>query len=231
MNESTEEHAPYTVHQRVYKPVSETEFRVIHLLPGKFLDEIQCVLETRSFLVKTRYEAISYQWGDESKKKPIRGAYLTTQPSVPGTLAKMLPDGATRAWMKMSQYLRETAKRYPALVRLPSRFFGGMILLQILLPLPLGPPLWIPALVPRDVYIAFWTLILGTRVTDFIVKVIKTTIELSETKPWSAGNNFRLSNIGLEGHERSWSYETLQVTTNLELALRYLRRENCARTL
>src|SRR5271168_4060357 len=58
--------------QRLYKDLSETEYRVVHLLPGKFLDEIQCVLETRPCRVKTRYEALSYVWGDDLKNtKPI----------------------------------------------------------------------------------------------------------------------------------------------------------------
>jgi hypothetical protein len=56
-------------------------------------------------------------------------------------------------------------------------------------------------------------------------------IELAETKPWFVAYDFRISRGEQQGGERPLNFETLEVTTNLELALRYLRRENRARTL
>ncbi|PMD32913.1 hypothetical protein L207DRAFT_589989 [Hyaloscypha variabilis F] len=108
----TGDSARNNVRQRLYKPISEIEYRVVHLLPGRFLDEIQCVLETRSFGVKTRYEAISYQWGDTPNTKPVRMAYSTTHPSTPGVLTKALPDRAPQVLVKAYRVLEAAAKRY-----------------------------------------------------------------------------------------------------------------------
>jgi hypothetical protein len=63
------------------------------------------------------------------------------------------------------------------------------------------------------------------------VKAIKLMIELAETKPWFVAYDFRISRREQQAGERPLNFETLEVTTNLELALRYLRRENHARTL
>lgn len=66
----------------LYKPLLVTEFRVVHLLPGKLSDEIHCVLETRSSEVNNGgYEALSYQWGDDSTTLPIRMARLNLETS------------------------------------------------------------------------------------------------------------------------------------------------------
>ncbi|KUJ13955.1 uncharacterized protein LY89DRAFT_753346 [Mollisia scopiformis] len=218
MNACTEEGASNNVHQRLYKPVSATEFRVVHLLPGKFHDEIKCVLETRSFHVKARYKAISYQWGDES-------------PSDPRTPTKTPPHRTIEALAELYKVLKERAKSYPALLRVPPRFLAGWILCQTLLRLPLGPPPWVPPSIPRDVYIAFLSIIFGYFAGDFLVKVIMAVIELSETKPWAAAYDLRSSRTGQQGFQRPSDFETLQVTTNLQLALQYLRQNSRVRTL
>jgi hypothetical protein len=227
----TGDRARVNVYQRLYKPISKTEYRVIHLLPGRFLDEIQCVLETRSFRVKTRYEAISYQWGDVSNTKLIRMAYLTPHPSTPGILTKALPDGATRVLVEASSVLQAAAKRYIVPLRILFWFLGTWFLCRFLWPLPLEAPWWVPSFIPRNVYMASLCILYGGGVLDFFVKAIKLMIELAETKPWFVAYDFRISRSGQQRVERPLNFEKLQVTTNLELALRHLRRENRARTL
>ncbi|KAK0710523.1 heterokaryon incompatibility protein-domain-containing protein [Apiosordaria backusii] len=64
----------------MYRNLSENEFRVVHLCPGEFDEEIRCVLEIRPANVKTRYEALSYQWGDDSDLKTIQIVHLDSPP-------------------------------------------------------------------------------------------------------------------------------------------------------
>ena len=124
------------VRQCLYKPISETEYRVVHLLLERFLDEIQCVLETQSFRVKTRYEALSYQWGDEPNTTPIRIAHLTLHPSTSGILTKVLPGGANRVLVKASRVLPAAAKRYIVALRIFAWFLGTCFFCRLLLPHP-----------------------------------------------------------------------------------------------
>ncbi|KAK4031797.1 heterokaryon incompatibility protein-domain-containing protein [Parachaetomium inaequale] len=49
-----------SAHHPLYTPISTSEFRVIHLLPGPFAAPLRCVLDTRAASVKPRYEALSY---------------------------------------------------------------------------------------------------------------------------------------------------------------------------
>lgn len=67
------------VHENLYQPLDESAYRVIHLLPGKFSDDIRCLLEIRSGLIMTSYEAVSYQWGDEAITRPISIASVQTK--------------------------------------------------------------------------------------------------------------------------------------------------------
>ncbi|KAK0664607.1 heterokaryon incompatibility protein-domain-containing protein, partial [Cercophora samala] len=67
----------------MYQKLEGEEFRVVHLLPGEFDDEIKCVLEIRPPNIKTAYEALSYQWGHDSELKTIRIIHLRRPPSSP----------------------------------------------------------------------------------------------------------------------------------------------------
>jgi hypothetical protein len=48
------------------------EIRLIAVQPGTPKDPIVVALRTESLLDNPSYEAISYAWGDESVKRPIR---------------------------------------------------------------------------------------------------------------------------------------------------------------
>ena len=226
----TEGRARIDVRQRLYKPISETEYRVIHLFPGSFLDEIQCVLETRSFQVKTQYEAISYQWGDVSNSKLLRMAYMTPHPSTPGIVTKAFPSGVSRV-KKAFRIVEAAAKRYSFPLQTLFWCFGTWFLWQIIKPLPLDAPWWVPSVIPRDVYMALLCALLGSGLLDFISKLIQLMVEIAKMKPWFVTYSQRKVRSGQQWDERISNFETLQVTTNLELALRYLRRGDCARTL
>jgi hypothetical protein len=78
---------------------------------------------------------------------------------------------------------------------------------------------------------ALLSIALGGAVEIFFIKAIKLMIEVAETKPWLLAFGFSISPSEQQGGERPLNFEALQVTTNLELALRHLRRENRARTL
>src|SRR6266487_2108683 len=57
-----------------YKPLSADlpEIRVLHLLPGKFDDDIKCSLEHVSLDSCPEYTALSYVWGDPKVTKPVK---------------------------------------------------------------------------------------------------------------------------------------------------------------
>ncbi|KAK4675251.1 hypothetical protein QC764_512575 [Podospora pseudoanserina] len=67
----------------MYQTLRGEEFRVAQLLPAEFDDEIRCVLEIRPPDIKTAYEALSYQWGDDSNLKTIHILHLRRPPNPP----------------------------------------------------------------------------------------------------------------------------------------------------
>lgn len=138
---------------RIYQPISGAEFRVVHLLPGRFDDEVRCVLETRSCEIKTRYEAISYQWGDHSITKPIRIAHLDSPSHLASTAS---PRGLKGAF----HVSREMAKRYESPIRLVAWLLGARFVWRVYSLLPFDPPGWLPW-VSRDTYIWIWSAISG----------------------------------------------------------------------
>jgi hypothetical protein len=209
----------YKPYENVYRPIEESEYRVIHLLPGTFTDDIRCVLEIRPEHVMTSYEAVSYQWGDESITRPI-------------SVAPMRSGMATR-WP-----LLESANI--ALKKL-------LKVVQFYLTPPI--PLWILAwcmgsgfvwhhssslpenqlpFIPRDIHSVGISAILGVGFAQGIGLLISSAIEITETKPLF----FLLDLVfdpSLPGHPMEFT--TLRVTTNLESALRHLRKEKQIRTL
>lgn len=230
MESSTRELVLFKAHQLLYKPILATEFRVVHLLPGKFHDEIECVLETRSFRVKTRYEALSYQWGDESNKKPIRIARLdsSSQPKL-RILSEALPKSVAGALVTASRALQTAPKHYVVPFWVLGWILATVPVWRFLMPLPVEKPDWVPALIPRDAYIGLLCIIFGAGAVDALIKAYRLVLEIAETKPWLLAYDFKTSK---QNTRQSLEFETtFQVTTNLALALRYLRREKRTRTL
>ena len=68
-----EEHQPLTLEeQHIYDPLKlDNSFRLAELLPGEELDTIQCQLYESSLDDATKYQALSYTWGEPNEKTNI----------------------------------------------------------------------------------------------------------------------------------------------------------------
>ena len=213
----------------MYKPILATEFRVMHLLPGGFNDDIQCVLETRSCEIKTRYEALSYQWGDGSTTRPIRIAHLV-YPSRPTTTTGVISTSLTRA----TKALQALIAKFATPLRILNWSLGTGLLWCLIAPLPLDAPSWASWLLPRNVYIVLLCMLCGEAPLNLLVKFYMLISEVVKTKPWLLAYEYYRSRGSSEqqwNDGQSLDFQTLQVTDNLALALRYLRRERRPRTL
>lgn len=51
---------------------TETSFRVLELLPGGDNAPISCLLHLADWIQPPEYEAVSYAWGDQNLKAPIK---------------------------------------------------------------------------------------------------------------------------------------------------------------
>ncbi|KAH8883198.1 hypothetical protein GQ53DRAFT_847095 [Thozetella sp. PMI_491] len=221
----TTDSAQADVRRRLYSPIAATDYRVVHILPGRFKDEIQCILETRPSRLKTRYEALSYQWGDESNTKPIRIARLHSSfPSVSST--RFWPEGVMGALTRTFRFLRAAANRHADALHTLGWAAGAVFLYRMLSSVSFELPRWMPRLVPPKIYLALWCILCGTIPSYLVIGACKLVAEVVETKPWLAFYGFHIS----RSQEESPRFDTLQVTSNLSLALRYLRREKVART-
>ncbi|KAJ9652086.1 hypothetical protein H2198_008672 [Neophaeococcomyces mojaviensis] len=212
----------------IYEPIFATEFRVIHILPGEFNDDIQCVLEKRSGEVKTRYDALSYEWGDASTTKPIRLARLDypSRPTTTGVISTSL-----RRTTKVVQTL---TTKFATPLRILNWSLGTGLLWYFMDLVSADVPSWASWLLSRNVYIFLLCMLCGEGPMSFLVKFFMLISEAARTKPWllvyeyfrSRGSNEQQWNYG-----QSLGFQTLQVTENLALALRYLRQKRRPRTL
>ncbi|KAL2134482.1 hypothetical protein VTI74DRAFT_11665 [Chaetomium olivicolor] len=220
----------------LYKPISASEFRVVHILPGTFNDELRCVLETRSSIIKTRYEALSYQWGDDSITKPIRIAHLAPafrQSQTPAQDLKVKP----QPWSFLSRFeplfdkLRVAAAKYKYFLKFLSWSLGTALIWHYTSPLPLEPAGWIAWFgVPAKPFIFFVCMVCGAAPMDFAVRASKLLMEILRTKPWNLALHavrFKKGSKELNGLE----WQGKGVTVNLERALKYLRLKDKPRTV
>ncbi|KAH8694427.1 heterokaryon incompatibility protein-domain-containing protein [Ilyonectria robusta] len=218
--------------QVLFHPISATEYRVVHLLPGIFLDEIQCVLETRSTRVQTHYEALSYQWGDKSSTKPVRIApFDPSSHPTSGILAGPLPKGVAEPVLQKSGVIYTATKPYVTLLWTLAWSVQAVLIWRLLLSLPAEPPNWVPVTISRHVWVALLSMLSGMGVLNLLTKGWRLSVEVIETKPRVLVSRFMTSHFEHQTRKDIFNFETLQVTTNLELALRYLRQEKCVRTL
>ncbi|KAH6971448.1 heterokaryon incompatibility protein-domain-containing protein [Ilyonectria sp. MPI-CAGE-AT-0026] len=218
--------------QVLFRPISATEYRVVHLLPGKFLDEIKCVLETRSSRVETHYEALSYQWGDKSSTKPVRIAPFDPSSNPrSGILAGTLPKGVAEPVLQKSGVSYTATKPYVTLLWTLAWSVQAVLIWRLLLSLPAEPPNWVPVTISRDVWLALLSMLSGIGVLNLLTKGWRLSVEVTETKARVLVSGFTTSHFEHQKRKDIFNFETLQVTTNLELALRYLRQEKCVRTL
>ncbi|KAH7246648.1 heterokaryon incompatibility protein-domain-containing protein [Fusarium tricinctum] len=221
MSDQNPRHKP---HEHLYRPIEESAYRVVHLLPGTFTDDIRCFLETRPELAMTSYEAISYQWGDESITRPI-------------SVAPMRSRLATR-W----PLLESTNMALDKLLKVIQFYLTPLMPLWILAwcmgtgfvwHLDSSPPdkqlsLDGPKFIPRAVRLAVMSALLGVTFAQLSLFLIDCAIEITETKPL-----FFLLDLLFDpkSPEQPVEFTTLRMTTNLESALRHLRREKQMRTI
>lgn len=89
----------------IYDPLDQSRdcLRVLTLLPGvKSKDEIRCELETRTFMTKPDYEALSYTWGDApvSHKITINGQPFSIRENLYQALERLrFPDKRRTIWV------------------------------------------------------------------------------------------------------------------------------------
>lgn len=214
----------------LYRPISATEFRVVHLLPGTFDDEIRCVLETRPPNVKTRYKALSYQWGDASITKPIRIARLDAPHQK--ALLKDPPAPIRREPSLLRERLsslRAVLKKYNQALRFLGWCIGTYashrVLSRSILEGLYETPEWASWLVCEEVYILLLSMMVGFALVNYTVGASELLSEVARTKPWSLVSDFKVEDHG------ELEFCTMGVTTNLELALRYIRQEKRTVTL
>ncbi|KAK4171831.1 hypothetical protein QBC36DRAFT_315410 [Triangularia setosa] len=91
----------------MYRPLSKTDFRAVHLLLANFSDEIKCVLVVQSFKVKASYEAVSYQQGDDDDLRTIHIRHLDRTPPQPDYhLANLFLDAFGNAFIVILYMLK-----------------------------------------------------------------------------------------------------------------------------
>ncbi|KAI8719941.1 hypothetical protein NCS52_00776400 [Fusarium sp. LHS14.1] len=212
------------IRKHLYQPIGASEYRIVHLLPGTFSDEIQCILETRSPSVMTSYEAISYQWGDESNTKPISVAAVESQSQTTWPWHQRM----TETSEKLLRTFLFTVKSY--LVPLwilawgvATRLFWCLSSLHVF-----EPPSWVPSFIPRDVYMAIISPVYGAAFPELLRASSRLIAEMTQTKPLL----FLFDLIrGPSSLAQPLEFASFQVTTNLALALRHFRNEKRARAL
>ena len=202
----------------LYKSISTSEFRVVHVLPGAFDDDIHCVLEARSCTLKTRFKALSYQWGDASITKPIRIAHLG--PPAP-LQAKRKPASSSLTDTTPGRAKSFAAKHEKA-IQVLSWCIGTALWYTALTSLL---PSSTSSFTSREACYLALSMICGSAPVSLLRRARDLVVEIARTKLWTLVSDFRV-----EDHE-PLTFQPLEVTTNLELALRYLRKQDRAVTL
>ncbi|KAK1574656.1 heterokaryon incompatibility protein-domain-containing protein, partial [Colletotrichum navitas] len=84
----------------LYKPISleSKDIRLLHLLPGKWEEDIQCQLEVIGLEKHPVYEALSYAWGDPKVVRPILldGEQMNVTINLESALRHLRFPGSTR---------------------------------------------------------------------------------------------------------------------------------------
>ncbi|KAK2739879.1 heterokaryon incompatibility protein [Colletotrichum kahawae] len=76
--------------RKVHLPLADGQIRLLKLKPASSLsDPIECSLFAISLTKSTRYEAVSYVWGDQNRYKVIKVNNVDFQ--IPGNLFEFLP--------------------------------------------------------------------------------------------------------------------------------------------
>ncbi|KAH6949187.1 heterokaryon incompatibility protein-domain-containing protein [Fusarium avenaceum] len=211
-------------HAHLYRPIEESAYRVIHLLPGKFTDDIRCFLETRPELAMISYEAISYQWGDESITRPISIAPMKSRLATRWPLLESTNTALDKLLKAIQFYLTPL---------MPLWILAWCMGTGLVWHLGSSAPdkeslLYGLKFIPPAIRLAVLSALGGVAFAQLSLFLIDCAIEITETKPLF----FLLDlSLDLKSPEQPAEFTTLQVTTNLESALRHLRRDKQMRTL
>ncbi|OAQ62755.1 heterokaryon incompatibility protein (HET) domain-containing protein [Pochonia chlamydosporia 170] len=206
------------IRNHLYRPLLDAEFRVVHVLPGQFSDDIQCVIETRHTKIRCQYEALSYQWGDETNPSFIKVA------SINSTMQTRADTGLNRA----STLFKIAVKR---LWHLSQRYALSFRVSMVIIA---APPIIRLEGTLSPTLINMFTALLCIRFSVFLADTLMNGLglvdEVLETKPWILAHRVPgyAENPAAFG---SLKFESLPVTRSLEQALRHLRREYRSRTL
>ncbi|CAH0052464.1 unnamed protein product [Clonostachys solani] len=208
--------------QELYQPLSSTEYRIVHLFPGDFADDIQCALEIRDSSIRIKYEAISYEWGDETDAKPIHVARLDAPPRRVSN-----PRGPRLVERVCSVYrlAMQLESSHPVLFCIFLAFPFACLLWRIM---PFVEPAWVPFFIPTSISRAATCLVPAVNSAWICQTSFRLIQEILETKIWNLrtiGWRTRKENVSLS------KFEALYVTRNLENALRHLRRSKGVRIL
>lgn len=221
MSDQDTQYKPY---ENLYQPIEESAYRVIHLLPGTFADDIRCLLEIRPELVMTSYEALSYQWGDESITRPLSIAPMRSHMAARWPLLESANKALGRKLKSIQLHLTPPMPLWVLVWCVGASCVSYFSSSLAEVPLP-----WdCLRFIPRDILFIGISIIMGVAFAQVIGLLISFAIEITETKPLF----FLLDLIsGPSSPGQPEEFTTLRVTTNLESALRHLRKEKQIRRL
>jgi hypothetical protein len=205
----------------LYRPILPTGLRVVHLLPSlSFDDEILCVLETRPPGLKTRYKALSWQWGTSPSKRPIRVAPLDNalqarpQPSPQEAYARAVAAALSSTVRKYSKFRKIAVWAISTFFF--KKFYFGSEFRQVF-----EPPTWAARVLSHDACLLLWAMASGLMPHNLLSKAWALAAELAVTKPWNVTSDFCL-----DAHpDVPGKFRRVEVPVNLEVALRYMREE------
>ncbi|KAJ6788345.1 hypothetical protein PWT90_10130 [Aphanocladium album] len=205
-----------------------SQFRLVHLLPGDFPDNIQCILAKRPATLRCRYEALSYEWGDDTNQSWIQVAPFES----PLRTASMQHNNATQ--LPSAHF----ARRLILILWMAIKWAAPGVIWFLLLFARVQPPRWIGISVSEPWYLALVTVLCGIPSEVYLMRPLRLLFAHIEAR--SCGL-LRLSLDREDGIETeddvddmlasSTAFEQVQVTKNLALALRYLRYRHGVRTL
>ncbi|CAG9978598.1 unnamed protein product [Clonostachys byssicola] len=208
--------------QELYQPLSSTEYRIVHLFPGDFPDDIQCALQIRDDSVRSRYEAISYEWGDESNAKPIHVARLD---ALVKRVSSLRGTQLVECISLLDRLATQLERSHTMLFYIfPTISFGCLLWWN----LSFVEPAWVLFSIPTSLSRAATCLFAAINLAWVCQASYRLMQERLKSRLWTS----RTTDWRIREKDVSLSkFETLHVTPNLENALRYLRRNKGVRIL
>lgn len=212
-----------------YRPISTTQFRVVHILLGQFADPLHCILETQPSEVKTSYEALSYEWGAGS----IARRFINITHHASPFRAREVTD-ASQPNSILSGNLNGVGPADRSIIMRYKSTLIGIVTLMLAFPtwhwaFAAGDsPAWLEPFIVQ----AFISLVCSYSMTATFIGAIQMIFEIARTKPWFLVlDRHTLMRTSIFQLSTSSAFNTIAVTPNLDLALRHLRLTSQRRTL